>query len=232
MRRITNESQNQKNKKLISLVNFDLIEGYTKDMAEITQTNVSTVIENILLDRILSKSNTSNYYIKEIYDNGLKEAFIALMQTLSAGIQGMASHDNAEEIVKLGMSVVNRPFSAGMDEKYQNLSEHHFPSNCRCVREKIEHETEEEKLEFDEKMAYEDDIMLLSQTENKACDFVPYNYFRLVLARWDILGNYTYTFRMLMDVVALSEERLWDSAEYRLQAIEIIKKVTETWDVY
>ena len=232
MRRITNESQNQKNKKLISLVNFDLIEGYTKDMAEITQTNVSTVIENILLDRILSKSNTSNYYIKEIYDNGLKEAFIALMQTLSAGIQGMASHDNAEEIVKLGMSVVNRPFSAGMDEKYQNLSEHHFPSNCRCVREKIEHETEEEKLEFDEKMAYEDDIMLLSQTENKACDFVPYNYFRLVLARWDILGNYTYTFRMLMDVVALSEERLWDSAEYRLQAIEIIKKVIETWDVY
>lgn len=232
MRRITNESQNQKNKKLISLVNFDLIEGYTKDMAEITQTNVSTVIENILLDRILSKSNTSNYYIKEIYDNGLKEAFIALMQTLSAGIQGMASHDNAEEIVKLGMSVVNRPFSAGMDEKYQNLSEHHFPSNCRCVREKIEHETEEEKLDFDEKMAYEDDIMLLSQTENKACDFVPYNYFRLVLARWDILGNYTYTFRMLMDVVALSEERLWDSAEYRLQAIEIIKKVTETWDVY
>ena len=232
MRRITNESQNQKNKKLISLVNFDLIEGYTKDMAEITQTNVSTVIENILLDRILSKSNTSNYYIKEIYDNGLKEAFIALMQTLSAGIQGMASHDNAEEIVKLGMSVVNRPFSAGMDEKYQNLSEHHFPSNCRCVREKIEHETEEEKLEFDEKMAYEDDIMLLSQTENKACDFVPYNYFRLVLARWDILGNYTYTFRMLMDVVALSEERLWDSAEYRLQAIEIIKKVTEKWDVY
>ena len=35
-----------------------------------------------------------------------------------------------------------------------------------------------------------------------------------------------------MDVVALSEERLWGSAEYRLQAIEIIKKVTETWDVY
>lgn len=231
MRRITNESQNQKNKKLISLVNFELIEGFTKDMAETTQTNASTVIENIILDRILSKSKTSNYYIKEIYDKGLKETFISLMQDLSAGIQGMASHDNAEEIVKLGMSVVNRPFSAGMDEKYQNLSEHHFPSNCRCVREKIEHETEEEKLEFDEKMAYEDDIMLLSQTENKACDFVPYNYFRLVLARWDVLGNYTYTFRMLYDVVALSEERLWNSAEYRLQAIEIIKKVTEKWDV-
>lgn len=232
MRRITNESQNQKNKKLISLVNFDIIEGFTKDMAETTQTNASTVIENIILDRILSKSKTSNYYIKEIYDKGLKETFISLMQDLSAGIQGMASHDNAEELVKLGMSIVNRPFSAGMDEKYKELSEHHFPSNCRCVREKIEHETAEEKLEFDEKMAYEDDIMLLSQTENKACDFVPYNYFRLVLARWNILGNYTYTFRMLMDVVALSEEKLWDSAEYRLQAIEIIKKVTEMWDVY
>jgi hypothetical protein len=232
MRRITNESQNQKNKKLISLVNFDIIEGFTKDMAETTQTNASTVIENIILDQILSKSKTSNYYIKEIYDIGLKETFISLMQDLSAGIQGMASHDNAEELVKLGMSIVNRPFSAGMDEKHKELSEHHFPSNCRCVREKIEHETAEEKLEFDEKMAYEDDIMLLSQTENKACDFVPYNYFRLVLARWDILGNYTYTFRMLMDVVALSEEKLWDSAEYRLQAIEIIKKVTEMWDVY
>lgn len=232
MRRIANESQNQKNKKLISLVNFDLIEGFTKDMAEITQTNASTVIENIILDRILSKYDTPNYYIKKIYKEGLKETYIALMQNLSAGIQGMASHDNAEALVKLGINIVNRPFSCGMDNDYLYLSEDHFPSNCRCVREKIEHETEKEKLGFDEKMAYEDDIMLLSQTENKACDFVPYNYFRLVLARWDVLGNYTYTFRLLMDVVALSEERLWGSAEYRLQAIEIIKKVTEKWDVY
>ena len=81
-------------------------------------------------------------------------------------------------------------------------------------------------------MAFEDDVLLLTQTENGACDFVPYNYFRLILARWEILGNFTYTFRMLMDVVALSEERLWDSAKYRLQAIEVIKTVTESWDVY
>lgn len=37
---------------------------------------------------------------------------------------------------------------------------------------------------------------------------------------------------MLKDVVTLSEERLWDSADYRLQAIEIIKEVTEKWDIY
>lgn len=232
MRRIINESQNQKNKKLISLVNFDLVEGFTKDMAEMTQTNTSTVIENIIMDRILSKSPTSSYYIKKIYSDGLKEAYIALFQTLSAGIQGMASHDNAYELVKLGMNIVNRPFSSGMDEKYKSLAEQHFPLNCRCVREKIEHDVSKEKLEFDSKMSFEDDILFLTQTENGACDFVPYNYFRLVLARWKILGNYTYTFRMLMDVVALSEERLWDSAEHRLQAIEVIKTVTESWNVY
>ena len=131
MRRITNESQNQKNKKLISLVNYDLIEGFTKDMAETTQTNASNVIENIILDRILSESNTSNYYIKMIYNDGLKEAYIALFQTLSAGIKGMASHKNAYELVKLGMNIVNRPFSSEMDENYKELSEHQFPSNCR-----------------------------------------------------------------------------------------------------
>lgn len=232
MRRITNESQNQKNKKLISLVNYDLIEGFAKDMAEKTQTNASNVIENIILDRILSKSNTSNYYIKLIYNAGLKEAYIALFQTLSAGIKGMASHNNAYELVKLGINIVNRPFSSGMDEKYKELSEHHFPSNCRCVREKLEHDIAKEELEFNDNMAFEDDILLLTQTENGACDFVPYNYFRLILARWEILGNFTYTFRLLMDVVALSEERLWDSAEYRLQAVEVIKTVTESWDVY
>lgn len=233
LRRITNnEPQNQKNKKLITLVNYDLIEGFTKDMAEITQTNVSTTIENMLLDQILLKSDTPDYYIKLIYTDGLKETYIALFQALSAGIQGMASHDNAYEIVKLGMNIVNRPFSCGMDEKYKELSEHHFPSNCRCVREKMEHDIEKEQLDFNDSMAFEDDVLLLTQTENGACDFVPYNYFRLVLARWETLGNFTYTFRMLMDVVSLSEERLWNSAKYRLQAIEVIKTITKSWDIY
>lgn len=231
MRRVNKEPQQAKNKKLISLMNYDLITGFTEDMAEMTQTNTSTVIENIILDRIISESNTSNYYIKKIYNDGLKDVFIALMETLSAGIKGLASHENAFPLVKLGFNIVNRPFSSGMDEKYKQCEEH-FRKTCKYVKEKLEYETPKENLEFDDRMTLEDDILLLTQSENGGCDFVPYNYFRLVLARWETLGNYTYTFRMLKDVVSLSEERLWDSAEYRLQAIEIIKEVTEKWDIY
>lgn len=233
MRRIKSEPT-QKNKKLITFTNYELIDRYTKDIAEMEQTNVSAVIENIILKQILAEADfdATNYYIKKIYSDGLKDAFIALFQNLSAGIQGKSTHTNAYALVNLCLKITNRPFMSGFDPDYKYLEDEHLVKNCKAVREKIEYQKSKENLNFDQKIALDDDISLLKQTENHAVDFVPYNYFRLVLARWNTLGNYTYTFRMLMDVVALSEPDLWDSAKYRLQAIEIIKSVTESWDIY
>lgn len=230
MLRKNNDTEKNTNKKLITFKNIDLINGIVQDRATLSDTSYSAIIEDILLKEFLPESKASVYYIEMIYKYGLKETFIALMQNLSAGINFEASQTNSYALVKLAMNIVSRPFSSSIDQTHKDLLLGHFPSNCEAVKQKIEHESSKKKLSFDEEQRLRDTLALLSLRDPQ--DFVPYNYFELVLANWEILGNYTFTFRMLYDVVALSDPALWDRPEHRLNAIDCIADVTSTWDIY
>lgn len=218
------------NKKLITFKNLEFINGIIQDFASMEDKTFSAVVEDILLREILPNEEAPKYYIQKIYKDGLKETFISLMQNLSAGLNFDASEDNAYELVNLGMKIVSSPFNVEIDSAYKDLLNGHFKKNCNEVKLKLEHEKNENPLTFDEKRRLKDDIALLEYRE--PFSFVAYNYFELVLSNWAVLGNYSYTFRLLFDVVALSDPELWNSAEYRLNAVECIKKVTATWKMY
>lgn len=220
------------NRKNVVFKNIELISGYYQDKATLTDSNFSATIEELLLQNILTGNPASDYYTELIYKQGLKETFIALMQNLSAGINFEASEQNAYPLIKFGMNVVSRPFSASIDEAYSHYYDEHFPSNCKQVARILEHHTSQKELTFDEKMLLEDNLNLLKNSTKDGVTFVPYNYFSLVLKNWEALGNNTFTFRMLFDVVALSDNELWDKPEHRLQAIECIKEVTSSWSIY
>ena len=51
-------------RKIITLKNFDLIDGYVKDMAYLQDSNDSAIIEKILLNNIFSDSADAAFYIK------------------------------------------------------------------------------------------------------------------------------------------------------------------------
>lgn len=222
-------------RKIITLKNFDLIDGFVKDTAEAQDSNDSAVIEGILLEHIMPTSQmslASTYYVNQIYTNGLKETVILLLQNLAAETQKPESYDKAFPLITLIMGILNRPFGSEVDEQYKHLLKDHFPSNCKAVSEKLEYETKDMQLTFDEKQRLEDDLMLLSLTKQDAVDFVPYNYLRLVVNNWEVLKKNSFTYRMLFDVVALSDPMFWNRAEHRLKAREVIIEVCRTWEIY
>lgn len=229
MRRKTEDGNSIR--KIITLKNFSLVDGYVKDMAFVKESNDSAVIENILMEKILSDSLASAHYIRSIYDVGLKQTYITLMQLLSAGIDFKAAYDNAFELVKLGMKILNQPFTSGIDPEYEQ-HQYYLKSCCSSVLRKLEYEIAKRQLSFDEEQTFLDDKMFLTQEIKNPIDFIPYKYFKLVIARWDILENYTFTFRMLFAVVALSEPSIWDNPEYRLMARNVIAEVCKNWEMY
>lgn len=225
----TDKNPNRKN---VVFKNIELISGYYQDKAILTDSNFSATIEEILIKNILTGNPASDYYIEFIYKQGLKETFIALMQNLSAGINFKASEQNAYPLIKLGMNIVSSPFSSCIDKEYSDLYDGHFPSNCKQVAKTLEYHASQKELTFDEKMLLEYDLTLLKNSTKDGVAFIPYNYFSLVLKNWEALGDNTFTFRMLFDVVALSDSNLWDKPKHRLQAIECIKEVTSSWSMY
>ena len=79
------------------------------------------------------------------------------------------------------------------------------------------------------KMLADDKILLECDFRNEM-NFRAQHYFNVVLSRWDILGNYTFTYRMLRTVVALSNPIFWEDPKQRLIARDIIAEVCENWE--
>ena len=228
MRRQTEDSN--VSRKIITLKNFELVDGYVKDTAYVMQSNDSAVIEKILLDKILPVSSVPAYYVRSIYTFGLKRTYMILMDVLSAGLDLKAAYDNAYDLVEFGMNVIlQQPFTAGIDPEYKDEMIY-LKSSCDSVFRKLEHEMQNRELSFDQREMLANAKILLECDFKHEIDFRPQHFFRVVLSRWDILGNYTYTFRMLYAVVALSNPILWDHPVYRLKARDIIAEVCKDWD--
>lgn len=226
------ETPKDNNKKLITFKRMELVNGYFQDKASLADTSYSSVIEDVLMSKILTGNKATDHYIESIYKFGLKETYIALMQNLSAGINFKASQTNSFALVQLAMNILSRPFSSSIDPAYKHLYDEHFPSNCKQVALKLEHETSKKELSFDEERQLEDNLALLKFSTKDGVAFVPYNWFELVLTNWEILGNYSFTFRMLFDCIALSDPDLWEKPEHRMNAIDCIKDVTASWSIY
>lgn len=219
-------------RKMITIKNVEVVDGYVKDLAYVAESSDSAIIEAIILDKVLPDSDAGKFYVKSIYTNGLKKTFAAIMQTLAAGVDFQAAYPNGEELIRFAMKIFSFPAERGFDSENIKLLDGYFMGCCTRVCEKIKYETERLELSFDQKQIVEDDILLLSHKITDEADFVPYNFFRLVLTHWDILGNYTYTYRMLYAVSVLSLPMQWEKPEYRLEAREIIAETCREWEFY
>lgn len=226
------DAKKEPTKKLLTFKKNDLINGFYKDKAILEDTSYSAAVESVLIKEIMTGNKVNDEYIESIYRQGVKETLANIYSNLAAGINGRATHNDAYELVWLSMRMVSHPFSNGIDPVYAYLYESHFPSNCYQVAEKLKYETGKKELEFDESLQLRDNLLLLENSTKDGVDFVPYNYFNLVITHWEYLNDFTYTYRMLYDVVALSDEMLWESPKNRIDTIECLKKVTANWKTY
>lgn len=216
------------NKKLITLKNKEIIDVIIEDMAKAGKSTSSAVIEQIILRDLFGESKESEKYIRYIYSEGLKNTFIYLMQELAAGSGWQASHPNAKRLVEFMLDVLSlqRP-KRGQEFKDEQMYEH-LLSNCTMLVEKLKLDYNDKELFALDKFVYDSDIHFLNNL--KFADYVPYNFIHLILKYWDSLGNYTFSYRVLYDIVEMSDEKTWETSQNRVLAAECIKNVVKEWD--
>ena len=222
-------------RKIITLKNFDLIDGYVKDMAHITDSNDSAIIERILLDHILSDDADAAFYISKIYSVGLKNALLAFIHNLSIEVQlkpklyyikDPESLDTFE-LVLLIYTILNIQIPMEVDSEYAYILNGSFMSNSESVLRKIEDVLQSEELSFNEKEQLRDERRILTETNLDPEKFSPCEYLRVLLNEWHYLRDYTFAYRLLYDIVALSLPGFWIYPEHRIRAIKVIKFICE-----
>ena len=220
-------------RKIITLKNFDLIDGYVKDMAYLQDSNDSAIIEKILLNNIFSDSADAAFYIKKIYSLGLKNALLAFIHNLSVEVQLKSdyeedpAHLKTLELLLLIRNVLNDPMPMEVDPEFADLLNGSLISNSESVLRKIENVLEGRELSFNDKEQLQDERKLLSATNLDPEKFYPCSYMRVLLNKWALLGDYTFAYRLLYDIVALSLPGFWVYPEHRIRAIEVIKLICE-----
>lgn len=219
-------------RKIITLKNYQLVDGYVKDKAYVDETNDSAVVESILLEHILPNEPASTYYVREIYIKGLKETMIDILAYFDINRKPLEDCDRAFLLIRFLLQIFDNRRGVGYDDAYQYLLNTQFPTNCKLVAEKMKYEMSERSLDFDEKQALEDELLFLSLSQQNAIDFIPYNYLTLVVNNWEMLKGNKFVYRLISNVVALSMVEFWDYAEHRLKAIDVITEVCKTWTLY
>lgn len=217
------------NKKLVSFKNYAVLGGLIQDLATIEKTNDSVVIESILTKALLSPSDQTTDLISMVYneDFALKGTIAYLLSELSAHVGIDKSYSNALPLIELCLQFTNRPFCHGTtptaDKRWG-----YFQDTARLILEKLKHAYQEDNtLETIHKLKEYEILFSLPQE-----DFVPFNFFSLVLNEWDILGTSTYTYRLLYAVVELTslECNAWENnAQNRLALTKVIKDITPKW---
>ncbi len=228
-RNIDNEANERlnapKTRKLISLSpsNFEMLNGIIQDEAALINVSDSNIVEQALLDRYLVDNDRVRYYTKKIYTDGLKNTFLSLFQELAAGIGFNASHDNALPLVDFARECSSFAYHGltGNEPMFR-----HFQSQCESVFLLLKDKLEAKNMTIEEQRELKEIELLISLLPT---DFVPYNYYNLVVTNWDTLGNSSFTFRMLCGLTELTTGAWRETPENRAEARKIISEVVSAW---
>jgi hypothetical protein len=217
------------NKKLVSFKNYAVLGGLIQDHATVEKNSESAIIENILSNALLSPSDRTTDLISMVYDDNykLKGTVAYLLSELSACIGYNKSYTNALPLIELCLQFTNRPFCSGINLSLRNKWGY-FQDTAKLLLQKLEYAYQDSTI-LEEKQRLAEYKLLFSLPHE---DFVPFNYFSLVLNEWDILGTSTYTYRFLYTVLELTspECNAWeDTAQNRLALCKVIRDITPTW---
>lgn len=186
------------------------LEAALSDRCELNRTSMSLEIERILIEALIPRDGgfAERPVMRIYYGMGTVQSELAgIFESNAAGIDWKARHDDERPLVELasqqsiGLTLdLSKEYGGGMMPVY------HARSCWESVCERLERDVEE--LDGDAARAARVDVevarRLLSQLNDAAAHPEAKAFFDLVLRNWWSLGNYTYTFRALMDVVDMT----------------------------
>ena len=207
------------------------IETRIEDLAIKTQRSSSFIIENILMDGLLPKNEEAKYFIRNnLYPDdeqgGVQKTLDAIFSDNAAGINWGSKHSNFKPLVEYCIH-----YSSATSTCKGN--EGHLPylaSQLRDIVDRIENCRDACIETFDRKMfssQLEMAKFLLKTVEENPKEIVFRNHFQLVYDCWDMLDDWSITYRYLGCLSVMCDFQ--ENTNARNKLYDIISDISEEW---
>ena len=222
--------RNVTGKKLMTFADYRTIDGFFKDMSEDSHLSEAYLMEKYLLSSFMPKDKQAEYWVRDIYgeSGGIAQTLTNIFTYNSAGIMWRSVHDNLLPLVEFARS---QSVKWGTIINGNESELPHCRSQFDSIILKLEEESEKER-DLSIKVTYEEDIKAAKiflrelKEEPRFSRFV--NLYTLVINHWDILKDWSITYRFLADVTAM-EVRSNDTPEERLELVSLIREMSDEW---
>lgn len=187
----------------------NVLEAALADRCDTSRINMSQAIEGILFDELVPRGGgLAETAMKRIYQgsSSVREELFLLFQENAAGSSWNAKFDDLKLLVELAArQALGAMVVAGLSHRGDGARpEFHLKSCWETVCERLERTAGGDgaaaaSAAIDAEVARG----LLTKLEGEAVLAEAKVFFDVVLRNWDALGNFTYTYRSLADVVDL-----------------------------
>lgn len=203
---------NQKNKKVV--------ENFVHDEAERENRSASSLIESHILNDIMPKNNNVRNWIFLLYSENWKieDVLIAFFDFCSVGVNFRAKENNCLKLIEYIYEEerhTRNPFPKNAPEM------HHFLSQFDSLVENLEKNSSAEQVKWAKE--------LLTNLENNRIEFINFvDLYDLIIHNWEALKEWSFTFRLLCDLVKMQEFWRNDSRQ-RLEIVELLTDISSEW---
>lgn len=209
----------------------EFIENRIEDMAMETNRSTSYIIEQILMDGLLPTNEEARSLIRyDLYpatgENGIKRALEAAFNRNSAGTDWKSQHNNFKKLLEYCVEHVSPSSKCNKDEP----TLHHLNKQFDSIVKRIKELSNVCIEPFDRNMYTTETAwaeVLLAISERNPIEMNMKEYFILILDCWDMLYDWSITFRFLADLVYIST---WDDTpDLRNELFDIINELSKEW---
>lgn len=208
------------------------IEGALDILSVIKKKSASAVLEDLISKALLPENANASAICKELYSNEIDNiaALEKVFDIYAAGTSNKARYQNGYELVEfLHSEIVYTSFPC---DKATEGYRQYFCSNFYQIYKKIELECSSDHEE--DMLVYESPVKYvkyhLDEAANEPEHFKPINLTDIIKKHWDVLGNFTYTYRALGALCRLISSTKIDYPEDRIKLVELITKLSKEWN--
>ena len=210
----------------------DFIEGVLNIHARAEKKTPSATLEDLVAKAVLPENEKASRICRKLYSSEMNNtsALASIFDMYAAGINNEAMYDNGLELVDFFHDML-------ISVEYPTDESH--KGECKFFLSNF-HEIVK-KIEADLTSDYEDSLNVaespvkyakyeLEEATNEPHFFKPINFTQLLRNYWDVLGNFTYTYRALAALCRLLEDQISDYAEDRINLVKVIGEVSQKWE--
>lgn len=207
------------------------IESRLDDLSIKTKHSTSYLIETILLDGLLPKNEEARAIIQNnLYPDsaqgGVKKTLDSMFSINAAGAGWKSKHDNLKPLVEYCIYYCSTTPTYNQNDGYLQ----YFLGQLRSIVDRIENCTNS-CIEIIDRKMYASQLelakVLLKTAEEQPEDIIPRNHFQLVYDCWDMLDDWSITYRYLSCLVAICDFQ--ENSNARNKLYDIISEISEEW---